>query len=336
MVRPACSSARVPARRRAAVRPSASISSGVAVPTAQPAAQDLIGGTRRSRSAGVRSFESRMPGGGRAVERSITTSPTWTGPAGEPRPTSSMAPSRYDPDRRRRRSRRRVGTPTGRRPPPAPECRPTRLDGRAMPETYRRRTGFPRHHRSRLRTTLPRALRGSVSTTRTQAGLLVGGEQAVAVGPQRPSIDGRSAVGHHPGRHHLAPLVGRRPGDGHLGHPRATGQNVLDLGRVDVEPTRDDELGGPAPDHQVAVLVARRGRRWRTTGPPPSPRSRNASALAASALEVAVEDVGAAHQHLARVVEDAPPPRAAGNRPCPARRSPTYGLEVFMRVSVMP
>ncbi len=133
---PTCARARAPARRSAPVSPRASISPEVAAPTAVATAQASIRGTSRSREAAASSFESRIPTGGRPVVASRTTSPTWSGPAGEPRPTSSIAPSRATPDRSRCRSMRRVGTAAGRRPVPPASGRPCRLDGPAMAATY--------------------------------------------------------------------------------------------------------------------------------------------------------------------------------------------------------
>ena len=92
--------------------------------------------------------------GGRPVAASITTRPTRPGRPRQPRPTSSIAPRRRAPDRRRPRSRRQ-----GRR-----------RDRFAQPTSAGHRPQG--HHPRRPRTTLPMALRGRASTTRTSRGRL--------------------------------------------------------------------------------------------------------------------------------------------------------------------
>ena len=44
------------------------------------------------------------------------------------------------------------------------------------------------------------------------------------------------------------------PDDGHLDHTGVAGQDRLDLGRVDVVPAGDDQLGAPPADGHVAVV----------------------------------------------------------------------------------
>ena len=82
--------ARSAARRSAAVRPNESISPAVACPTADSAVQRGTRGPSRSRAAGVSSLESRSPVGAVRVRAMMTATPTLTGPATAPRPTSSM------------------------------------------------------------------------------------------------------------------------------------------------------------------------------------------------------------------------------------------------------
>src|SRR5437773_8523787 len=77
--------------RRMSVR---SISSGSTTPSANASARAAISRARRARSGGASSFESRTPWTGRS--RSRTTAPATTGPARQPRPTSSTpATTRY-------------------------------------------------------------------------------------------------------------------------------------------------------------------------------------------------------------------------------------------------
>ena len=87
-------SARFAAKARQATIPRVSISSTLAKPTANPATQDATSGCIRSRVFSLKSLLSRRPAGQtpsclRFFE-SISATPTATGPAIEPRPTSSM------------------------------------------------------------------------------------------------------------------------------------------------------------------------------------------------------------------------------------------------------
>ena len=77
----------------AAMIPISSISAGEACPTAWPMAQRRRRGTMATRAAGVSSLESRTPAGALRQVSSMTTTPTVTGPARAPRPTSSMPAS---------------------------------------------------------------------------------------------------------------------------------------------------------------------------------------------------------------------------------------------------
>src|SRR5512140_1795169 len=81
------SRARRIARNVAATIPIASISAAVAAPTAAPRAASRIRIASASRTAGSRAFESSSPGNGDGP--SNTTAPAYTGPATQPRPTSS-------------------------------------------------------------------------------------------------------------------------------------------------------------------------------------------------------------------------------------------------------
>ena len=101
--------ARAAARRSAAMIPISSISSDEACPTALIGAQRSTRGTSFSRAAGVSSFESRTPVGADLVSRSTTTTPTVTGPARAPRPTSSIPATKRCPSRSSLRSSRSVG-----------------------------------------------------------------------------------------------------------------------------------------------------------------------------------------------------------------------------------
>ena len=99
-----------------------SISSGSACPTACAVAQRRNRGTSACRAAGVRSFESRTPDGAARTEASMTTTPTVTGPARAPRPTSSIPATSRFPARRSFRSSLKVGI-CERRPPENARCR---------------------------------------------------------------------------------------------------------------------------------------------------------------------------------------------------------------------
>ena len=66
---------------------------GDACPTAWAWAQRRMRGTIRSRACGDSSFESRTPCGAERHTSSMTTTPTVTGPASAPRPTSSIPAS---------------------------------------------------------------------------------------------------------------------------------------------------------------------------------------------------------------------------------------------------
>jgi len=92
-VRGSAARARRPAERSAAMMPTWSISAALACPTAYPMDQRWIRGTRARRAAGASSFESRTPVGAERTDSSIRTTPTVTGPASAPRPTSSMPAS---------------------------------------------------------------------------------------------------------------------------------------------------------------------------------------------------------------------------------------------------
>ncbi len=87
---PHSAKARSPASRRPVMMPHWSISSGLAWPTPQLNAHRLIFGTMSSRATVVRSLESLTPYGAEREARLIATTPTLTGPARAPRPTSSI------------------------------------------------------------------------------------------------------------------------------------------------------------------------------------------------------------------------------------------------------
>src|SRR5690625_3275855 len=89
--------------------PCRSISWGLACPTAPARAHLRIGGTSRPRFSGAMSLESRSPAGIRPQAGSMTTTPTLTGPASAPRPTSSMPATSVWPSANSCRSRFRVG-----------------------------------------------------------------------------------------------------------------------------------------------------------------------------------------------------------------------------------
>ena len=103
------SRARRAARRRAAVIPSRSHSTGSAWPTDQAVHQLVIGGKSSSRRSSVSIFESRIPRGA-VTPSGTTTTPTDTGPAQAPRPTSSSPATSSNPSSHRDRSKRSLGS----------------------------------------------------------------------------------------------------------------------------------------------------------------------------------------------------------------------------------
>ena len=141
----------------------------------------------------------------------------------------------------------------------------------------------------------------------------------------RPARRGRrDAVGHDPRGDHLAPLVGRGAGHGHLGHPRMAGDHVLHLAGVHVEPPGDDQLLRPSPDDEIPVRLdpevtgAEPGR-------PALPVRLEGLGVGRRSLPVPVEHIRAPHQDLALGARAPPPPRAAGIRPCRADAPPRTG-----------
>ena len=73
---------------------------------------------------------------------------------------------------------------------------------------------------------------------------MISGPVAVLAGPERDHrLDG------------LAPAVVGHADDRDLGHGRVLGQDLLDLGRVDVLPAGDDHVLEPVLDEEVAVVV---------------------------------------------------------------------------------
>src|SRR3954471_24177383 len=100
--------ARAPARPSAAVRPSWSISSLLAMPTEEWTAQRLTCGASSTRRRSGRSFESRKPRG-TLRSRSTTQRPSATGPAIAPLPTSSQPTTNRAPSAARAFSRRSDG-----------------------------------------------------------------------------------------------------------------------------------------------------------------------------------------------------------------------------------
>ena len=118
-----------------------------------------------------------------------------------------------------------------------------------MASRYRRRPTRPlRGSRRALRTTLPMALRGRASTTRTSRGRLNGANSAR---PAPTPLRDRGRRRRRPPRSRPIRLTApRRPPPPHTG---VTAQHRLHLGGIDVLPTRDDELGPPPADADVAV-----------------------------------------------------------------------------------
>ena len=111
-------SARVPASRRAAMMPTSSISAALACPTARASPQRPSAGSKRGRAPRARAaWSPRRPSGRTASSTSTTTTPTLTGPASEPRPTSSMPARSRAPSRRSTRSWRRCGATRAARSP---------------------------------------------------------------------------------------------------------------------------------------------------------------------------------------------------------------------------
>ena len=113
-------------------------------------------------------------------------------------------------------------------------------------------------------------------------------------------------------------------------------QELLDLAGIDVEAAGDDEIAAPALQRVVSVggsfadvagsevaIDERRSRRFFT---PPVAREDVGSA---DILPVSSEDFAVDR-------ESARKRRASGKPTDPGRRSPTYGLLMFISVSVMP
>ena len=105
-------SARRPARPNAAMMPTVSTSSAVARPTAECSDQSVASGESSSRRFSLSSFESRSPSGCSPTPAATSDSPTATGPAIAPRPTSSHPITKRAPSRCRARSTARVGSAT--------------------------------------------------------------------------------------------------------------------------------------------------------------------------------------------------------------------------------
>ena len=134
--------------------------------------QLVMAGKSSSRRSSVSIFESRMPRGA-VTPIGTTTTPTDTGPAQAPRPTSSRPATSSNPSPHRDRSKRSLGR----------RCRPPDavLVGRAWPgpavppQSSTRPTAAnlaPDQRPSWFLTTLPSAFRGRPSTTWTTRGRL--------------------------------------------------------------------------------------------------------------------------------------------------------------------
>ena len=92
-----CANARRVASRRAAVIPMRSHSSGLACPTAQAVHQAATVSKICSRTCSDSCFESRSPRGRRCGAARSTATPTVSGPAQAPRPTSSIPATSWCP-----------------------------------------------------------------------------------------------------------------------------------------------------------------------------------------------------------------------------------------------
>ena len=96
------------------------------------------------------------------------------------------------------------------------------------------------------------ALRGSASTTRYSRGRLY---DVSSRPPAPPARRCRAPLGaDDEGDDRLAPFRRGDADHGDLGDRWMAAQDGLHLGRVDVVAPRDDELGAPTPDGEIAVV----------------------------------------------------------------------------------
>ncbi len=93
--------------------PNSSISAAEASPTAENSTQSMQRGAKATRFGSLTSFESRNPSGIGPTEAEIIVTPTATGPASAPRPTSSHPTIRVTPDSKSDSSTSIVGMTTG-------------------------------------------------------------------------------------------------------------------------------------------------------------------------------------------------------------------------------
>src|SRR5215218_9277640 len=101
---------------------------------------------------------------------------------------------------------------------------------------------------------LPEGVARQVIDEHHLAGLLVASQ--VLAAETRHLLGGESRViGHHDGHHAFSELGVGKSDDGHLGHPGATFDHLLDLARVDVVATAYYELSGAPAYGEVAVLA---------------------------------------------------------------------------------
>ena len=103
--------------------------------------------------------------------------------------------------------------------------------------------------------TLPRALRGSSSTTSTCFGTLNPGKALACQRPQRLRVGGGARIGHDDGDDHLAEIRVGPSDDRRLEHAVEAVEDLLDLLRDHVQASGDDEVLGASDDLEIAIGI---------------------------------------------------------------------------------
>src|ERR1019366_4174687 len=123
---------------------------------------------------------------------------------------------------------------------------------------------------------------------------LVVGHVLASPGDDAVGVDGGPGAGYDEGHAHLAEALVGDSNHGHLGEALVAEEQVLDLGRVGVDPADDEHVFLPVGDPDVAPVVHDRD----VTGVQPAVGVDRGFGLL-GLLEVAAHDVVAAYDHFA-------------------------------------
>ena len=188
--------------------------------------------------------------------------------------------------------------------------------------------------------TLPIALRGSASSTRSREGSLYAASSSFGPGAQRWQIEGIAIVQHHRRGDALAPLRIGHTDDGTLGNRGMFAQRLLNLQRGNLVSARLENVDVRPAENAIDAVLDDRG----VAGAKPAiakgiaRRVRLAPVFLEHARTADFDLARRARCHrLRRSRRPVAPRRSASGVPTlPGTRSPRYGFDSAMPISVMP